>query len=194
MFGRSTSYDFRPVVKFAETDTSVRLDEVERTFIFNAEKHIDTIYAKSFGAILHLTDIADVSGNGLKDFSMLVYKKDSDCGEGCVGVNNSWNPWNALDNLEASLQHVMGFDGDGAPVALAAPQNTDQFYSLSWAASGKVSYTQDVEVATPPMDDDGASYLRFLDPSTKQEVYLKVFVSIDDNGNVTFNTKGEPEL
>lgn len=171
--GQSVFVDFTSVVKGAETDTSLTADAIARVLNYVAEKHTDTIAASELGAILHLADIGDVDISNVGDNSLLVYQKDADCGEGCEGINNSWVGWNAEDNLTTSMQYVMGFDEDGAPQSLNHPTNTDQYYLLGWNAADKVSYTQPIEATSPPLDDDGYAYRLYLDPTTKQIVYVR---------------------
>lgn len=183
--GKSIDYDFKPVVKSAETDTSVRIDNTNRTLVYNAEKHIDSFSAKELGNIFHIADIGDVDITGVTDNSLFVYKKNSDCGQGCEGINNSWIAWNSEEHLENGLQTVMGFDAQNRPQALKYPVSTNQYYQLGWNGANKVSYTQPVEVSTPPVDANGNSHLCFEDPTTKQQVFMKVKVTIASDGTMT---------
>lgn len=171
--GKSVDYDFTPVVKSAETDTSIVLDTVNRNLVFNAEKHIDTISARELGRIFHIADFGDVDITGVTDNSLFVYQKNSDCGEGCEGINNSWVAWNSNEHLSESLATVMGFNEDGAPQALNHPDKTTQYYQLSWAGADKVKWTQPTVVATAPLDSDGKKWALYLDPETKQIVIVK---------------------
>lgn len=171
--GKSVDYDFTPVVKSAETDTSIVLDTVNRNLVFNAEKHIDTISARELGRIFHIADFGDVDITGVTDNSLFVYQKNSDCGEGCEGINNSWVAWNSNEHLVESLATVMGFNEDGAPQTLNHPDKTTQYYQLSWAGADKVKWTQPTVVATAPLDSDGKKWALYLDPETKQIVIVK---------------------
>lgn len=171
--GKSVDYDFTSVVKSAETDTSFRVDVPNRAVIYNAEKRTDTLYSKELGSIFHIADIGDVDITGVTDNSLFVYQKNSDCGQGCEGIDNSWVAWNSNEHLGTELTTVMGFDGDGKPQALNHPTNTNQYYQLGWNGANKVSYTQPVEVATPPVDSDGKVWRLYVDPNTKQLVYCK---------------------
>lgn len=189
--GKSTSYDYEPMVKWAESDTSLRIAVDERNLIYNAEKHVDSISAHELGSILHIADIGDVDITDLQDNSLFVYQKESNCGEGCEGINNSWIAWNAQDFLTDSMQYIMGFDADGAPVTLNTPATTDKYHLLGWGASDKIKYIDPVEVAAPSADTDNFAQLIFRDPTNGQLTYLKVVVSIDPNtGAVTFSTQG----
>lgn len=171
--GKSVDYDFTPVVKAAETDTTLRLDVANRGLVYNAERHIDSFSASELGSILHIADIGDVDITGVTDNSLFVYQKNSDCGEGCEGIDNSWVAWNSNEHLDESLATVMGFDSNGAPRALNHPDNTTQYYQLSWAGANKVAWSQPVVVATAPVDADNKKWALYLDPETKQIVVVK---------------------
>lgn len=171
--GKSMFVDYTSAIQMGQTDTTLRADAVKRLLIYNAERHTDTISAKTLGSILHLADIGDVNISNVGNNSLLVYQKDSNCGEGCKGVNNSWVGWNANDHLVNSLNTVMGFDENEAPQALNHPTNTDQYYFAGWNAQNKFGYFQAVEVSTPPVDSEGYSYQLYIDPRTKQLVYVK---------------------
>lgn len=171
--GRSVSYDFEPMIKATETDTSISVEQVKRMLKFMAERHIDYISAKELGAILHIADIGDVDITGVTDNSLFVYSKDSDCGSGCEGINNSWYAWNANEHLTDSLQYLMGFDADGKPLSLNTPAHTDQYYQVAWRGGDKLGYTQPKEVASAPVDSDGKVWRAYIDPTTKELVYVK---------------------
>lgn len=173
--GKSVDYDYTGLVKFAETDTSVRLDIPGRSFIYNAEKHVDSFSASELGSILHIADIGDVDITGVTDNSIFVYQKDSDCGEGCEGIDNSWIAWNSNENLVSMVETLMGFDADGKPRALNHPLNTNQYYQLGWNGAGKVAWSQPVEVADIDTikDTDGKVWRLYVDPTSKQLVYIK---------------------
>ena len=188
--GKTVDYDFSGLVARTETDTNLRVDSVARVLRYSAERHVNNITAKQLGSILHIADIGDVDITGVTDNSLFVYQKQSDCGQGCDGIDNSWVAWNSDEHLEEEGKTVMVFDDNGAPKALRPPTHTDQYYSLMWRGGDKVGYTQPVEVASPSTDTNGYSYLMFVNPTTKQLEMLKVVVSIDGSGHVTFDTNG----
>lgn len=171
--GKSIDYDFTSVVKSAETDTNVRLDIANRALIYNAERHIDSFSASELGSILHIADIGDVDISGVTDNSLFVYQKNSDCGEGCEGINNSWVAWNSNEHLVDSVETLMGFDSDGKPQTLNHPVDTNQYYQLGWNGADKLSFSQPVEVSTPPVDSDGKVWRLYVDPNTRQLVVVK---------------------
>ena len=185
--GKSVDYDFTSVVKAAETDTSVRVDIPARTLIYNAEKHVDSFTASELGSIFHVADIGDVDITGVTDNSLFVYQKNSDCGEGCEGINNSWVAWNAKEHLVDNVETLMGFDADGKPQTLNHPVNTTQYHNLGWNGAGKVSYSQPTEIS---ISSGAKAHLLFEDPTTKQPLYMEVTVSIASDGTITLKKGG----
>lgn len=172
--GHSVEYDFTNMIKMTQTDTSVAINTNDRQMVYNAERHQDTITAKELGSILHIADIGDVDITGVENNSLFVFQKDSNCGQNCEGINNSWIAWNANEHLATELQYAMGFDADGNPLALQPPVHTNQYYNLGWNAQNKLSYGQPVEFANFPVDDDNYAYISCFDPKTKQPGYVKV--------------------
>lgn len=173
--GKSIDYDYTSVVKAAETDTSMRLDVANRGFTYNAERHKDSFSASELGSILHIADIGDVDITGVTDNSIFVYQKNSDCGEGCKGIDNSWIAWNATDqnNLVSSADLLMGFNTDGKPKTLNHPTNTSQYYQLGWNGANKISFSQPTVVTSAPRDSDNKVWRLYVDPNTKQLVVVK---------------------
>lgn len=170
--GRSVWYDFTSVVKSAETCTSMFADKKNRTLNYNGECQQNVISASELGSILHLADIGDIDESSITDNAILVYRKDADCGENCDGKNG----WIGLDPSEAgdtSLSYIMGADEDGKVESLMPPSNSNQFYTLTWAAQGKASWKQPTEVSAIPVDSAGYSYQLYLDPNTKEIVIYK---------------------
>lgn len=176
MNGLSTWYDFGNLVYQTQTDTRLSIDIIKRNLTYNAERHTDVITHNELGSILHIADIGDVDITDLKDNSLFVYQKNSDCGEGCEGIDNSWIAWNATDNLTDHLKTIMGFDNDDKPRALNTPEKTDQHYMLTWNAADEAGWTQPTVVVSPPVfTEDGVDYVYrlYLDPNTKQIVAVK---------------------
>lgn len=165
--GKTVWYDFTSLVKFAETKTSIAMDEADRVMRYNGESGESTISAKELGSILHIADIGDVDGDGVDEGSFLIYKKDANCADGCEGINNRWIAWNEGDNRATSLNSVLGFDGDGRPFALQPPTHTNQYYQLGWNAENKLSYSQPIQVTSTT----GTVPVR-MDTTTHQLVYV----------------------
>lgn len=178
--GISTFYDHENMILQTQTDTSLSADSIARVLKYMAERHIDSISAQELGSILHLADIADVDPANIEHNSLLVYKKDTNCSEGCEGIKNSWIGWNSadIDNQSESIKTVMGFNDAGDPTALQAPANANQYYTLGWNGSNKVSYSQPQEVSIASVtDSDSKVSVLALDPTTKQIVAIKVAAS-----------------
>ena len=180
--GRSINYDYEPMIFYTQTDTTLFVDTKNRNLEYNAERHTDSIDHKTLGSIFHLADFGDVDISNLEDGSFLTYRKDANCGSGCEGINNSWFAWNPLSNISTSLEYIMGFDADGKGQNLSIPTNASQYYLAGWNAEDKFSYTQPVEVVTPPKDSTGHAHLLFEDPTTHQ--ILKCSVTIGDDGTI----------
>ena len=182
-------YDFSDIVAETETDTFLRVDQVSRVLKYLAEGHTNNIPASQLGSILHISDIGDVNVGRVTDNSLFVYQKNSECGTNCGSVQNQWIAWNANDHIEESVQTLMGFDGNGAPRALATPDHADQYYSVMWKGGDKIGYAQPTQVSVPSTDGTKA-HLLFEKPGTHEFEALPVIVSIDNQGNVTFKTQG----
>lgn len=189
--GHTELFDFSDIVAATETDTFLRVDGVSRTLKYLAEGHTNNISAKDLGSILHLGDLGDVDMGGVEQNSLLVYQKDSECGQGCDEVSNQWVAWNASDpdNLQDSAETLLGFNENDRPISIQSPIHTDQHYMLGWRAGDKIGYEQPAEVSVPSTDGTYAQLL-FMNPATKQIESFKVKVTIDNEGNVTFKTQG----
>ena len=178
--GETATYDFAHIVKAAETDTSFFVDASNRLYKYTAEKHTDIYTAAEMGAPLHLADLGDVDATDIEHGSMLTYYKDSNCGEGCEGINNRWVAWNALDNkistppsgTPSDAKYIMVFDENGIGHAFDVPPNTQQSYVLGWK-DGSIKWLQATEAATAPLDDDSKKWALYVDPNDNSIVYVK---------------------
>lgn len=167
--GKTTDWNGKSFVERNQTDTSLVADIIERLLRFSAERHTDTITAKELGSILHLADIGDVDTSKVGQGSMLTYKKNNDCAEGCVGTHNVWEAWNALDNQVQSMNLVMGFDAKGNPLSLATPQNPNKTYLFGWNGKNQVSYFSVTEATAKPANGGQV----YFDEDSGQMVYVK---------------------
>lgn len=192
--GHTEFFDFSEIVANTETDTFLRIDKVSRLLKYLAEGHTNNISAKDLGSILHLGDLGDVDMGEVEQNSLLVYQKNSDCGQGCDEISNQWIAWNASDpnNLEDGAQMVMGFNENDTPVSIQPPVRTEQYHLAGWRGSDKFGYMQPKQLATGagPTTDGTYAHLLFENPSTHQLEAMPVIVSIDNQGNVTFKTQG----
>lgn len=174
--GKTAIWDLRNGIRQGQTDTTVSINQVLRVLQHFAERHTDTITAQELGAILHLTDLGDVSTKGAEDGAMMVYKKSDTCPAGCYGTSNVWEPWNALDqdNIVSSATYAYGFNANGQPVTLQQPLNPNQYYNFGWNGNNQLSYAQPAEETAPILDSQGYAYQMYINPTTKQPYVIKV--------------------
>lgn len=171
--GKSVWYDFSPLVKAAETCTTLTVDTPSRTLNYYGECGANTITARELGSILHLADLGDVDANSVEDNGILNYRKDANCGEGCEGVNNGWVSTNPVDVATTSLDYILGADADGKMTSLLPPAGTSSFSYLTWAAQDKAMWKTPTKVSTPPVNDEGKVLRLYLDPATKEIVVVE---------------------
>lgn len=169
--GVTSTWDYSSIVEQNQTDTSISVKSIERVLKYAAERHIDTISAKELGSILRLSDIGDVDSSDIKNNSMLVFRKDGECAYG--DQNNSWVAFNADEHQSTNLTSLMGYDAEYKPQAISTPVHANQYYQLGWNAQNKLSYSQPVEAVSAPIDTDGKVLQLFLDPMTKQIVFVR---------------------
>lgn len=188
--GGTVLFDFSEVVAETETDTFLRVDATARVLKYLAEGHINNIPASQLGSILHIADIGDVDITGVTDNSLFVYQKNSDCGKGCDGIDNSWIAWNSDEHLEDDGETVMVFDENNAPKALRTPSHTDQYYLAGWRAGNKFGYMQPIPVSRPTTGTDGYTNLLFERPDTHELEVMPVKVTVAGDGTITLKTRG----
>lgn len=167
--GKTANWNGKHLVQTMQTDTALIADVINRLLRFNAERHTDTITARELGSILHLADIGDVDASKVNQGSMLTYKKNNDCAEGCYGTQNTWEAWNALDNQVQSMYLGMGFDNNGNPLSLAAPQNPNRTYLMGWNGKQQLSYFTVTEATAKPVNGGTVYY----DEDSGQLIYVK---------------------
>lgn len=187
--GGSVLFDFSDIVHETETGTRLSVNQIARTLQYFGEDRINNISASQLGAILHLVDLGDVNGKGLKDNAILVYQKNSECGTSCGEIQNQWVAWAPIDHVESSIKNIMGFDDDGVSKALDTPTHADQFYNVMWRGEDKIGYAQPAQVSVPSTDGTYARLL-FEHPLTHEVESFPVKVSIDNDHNVTFKAQG----
>lgn len=166
--GVGTTYDYRSMIKAGETDTALSVDAIKRVLKYMAERHTDTISAKELGAIIHLSDLGDVDVDSIGAYSMLVYKKDAT--DECDKTANRWIGWTALDNQADSLELIMGYTSEGAPITLSSPSSPEQQYLLGWNGAGKAGWMQPKTVASVPTN----AYQVYWDEDSHELVKVKV--------------------
>lgn len=169
--GKRADYDFENLVYQTQTDTTLVVDIIKRLLVYTAERHTDSITASELGSILHLADLGDVSTNEVADGSFLTYQKNNNCGEGCLGLRDSWKVWNALEEQVNSATYAFAFGQDGRPHVLERPASPNQYYQLGWNGARQLSYSQvPIVNASRVVDANGKKTALYLDPRTKQIV------------------------
>lgn len=167
--GKRTDYDFENLIYGVQTDTTLVVDVIKRLLNYSAERHTDSISARELGAILHLADIGDVSSENAVDGSFLTYQKSDNCGNGCVGLQDRWKVWNALDEQVNSATYPFVFDANGKPRVIERPASPNQYYQLGWNAENQLSYSQIQIVDKSRLETDDGKYVRlYLDPKSNQ--------------------------
>lgn len=167
--GVTTEYDFADLIRSGQSDTSLSVEVAKRVLKYVAEKHIDSLSAAELGSILHLGDLGDVDAKKAETGSQLVYKKDDTCAEGCVGTSNHWEVWNALDNTNANLTYISGYNAAGSPLALRRPTDPSKYSLLGWNAENQVSWLPFTTRSSKVPGD----YAVYADRSTHQLYFVE---------------------
>lgn len=171
--GKSVWYDFSPVVKAGETATTLTLDTVARTLNHYGERSTQVISAKELGSIFHLSDLGDVDANSIDDNGILSFHKNSNCPDGCEGVNNGWTAENPIKNGVEGLDYVMGTDEEGRLETLIPPTDPNKFRYLAWRAQNKAGWATPTIVSTPPRNSDNTVTQLYLDETTGEIVAVR---------------------
>ena len=154
------------MINQTQTDTILSVDALKRILNYMAERHVDQISAQELGSILHVADLGDVKIKEISDNALFVFQKNSDCGEGCEGINNSWTAWDSLSHQATSLDSIMGFDADGKQFSLQKPLDTAKHYLIGWDAQNKIRYITPTAFGTL----EGKKPL-YIDPATGEIGY-----------------------
>lgn len=171
--GKSIWYDFEPVVRAAETCTTLNIDAINRTLNYHGECGDQTISANELGSVLHLGDLGDVDINTLTDNGILNYRKATDCGEGCEGTSDGWVSSNPIEIGGTSLDYLLGSDANGEMSSLLPPADTTAYSYLAWAAQGKAKWVQPTIASVIPTDSNGRAWRVYADPNTKELVVVR---------------------
>ena len=169
--GKSVWYDFSPVVKEAETCTTLGIDVVNRALTYHGECDDQSISSKDLGSIMHLGDLGDVDASTIKDSGILNYRKSTDCPEGCEGAGDGWVSSNAIDISNWYTDYLLGADADGKLTSLRPPADSTKFFYLSFTPQDKAKWvTPSIAAAIP--NDGTYEYPVYLDPTTKELVVV----------------------
>ena len=168
--GRSVWYDFTSVVKAAETCTHLSTSLNPRALVYDSECGRQEITAKELGRILHLGDLGDVDETSVKDNAVLVYRKESDCGENCDG-KSGWIGVDLTEEGDTQIDYIMGSDDEGKVKSLMPPTDTGVYNYMTWKKNGKAQWLPIKIVQNAPVDPTTNSKLRvYLDPNSYELV------------------------
>lgn len=119
--------------------------------------YIQSVCASQIASAINLCELNDVADTACdpENCALLVYTKNTDCGENCKGVNDMWAPWTVKANLADYLTYVMGFNEEGCPVALDKPDTESEYWWAMWRGDNKFGYTQPTEADSLPTDENG---------------------------------------
>lgn len=171
--GKSVWYDFEPIVKAAETCTTISVNSTDRQLNYHGECGDYTITAAELGSILHLADISDIDANSITNNGILNYRKDSNCAEGCEGISNGWVSSNPVEVGGTSLEYILGSDADGKMMSLMPPTDASTFSLLTWAGKDKAVWKKPNIAATAPVDSDNKVWRLYVDPATYELTIVK---------------------
>ena len=168
--GRSVWYDFTSVVKAAETCTHLSTSLNPRALVYDSESGRQEITAKELGRILHLGDLGDVDETSVKDNAVLIYRKESDCGENCDG-KSGWIGVDLTEEGDTQIDYIMGSDKEGKVKSLMPPTDTGVYNYMTWKKNGKAQWLPLKIVQNAPVDPTTNSKLRvYLDPNSYELV------------------------
>lgn len=98
------------IPKIAETDTKLSTSFADKSLIYNAEKHVDTITGEQIGSLINLADLRDVEADDADSCDLLVYHPFcSECGDGCTPKNATWMKYHIPDAGDTTVS--VGDDG-----------------------------------------------------------------------------------
>lgn len=119
--------------------------------------YIQSVCASQIASAINLCELNDVADTACdpENCALLVYTKNTDCGENCKGVNDMWAPWTVKANLADYLTYVMGFNEEGCPIALDKPDTESEYWWAMWRGDNKFGYTQPTKVEELPRDENG---------------------------------------
>lgn len=128
--------------------------------------YIQSVCASQIASAINLCELNDVADTACdpENCALLVYTKNTDCGENCKGVNDMWAPWTVKANLADYLTYVMGFNEEGCPVALDKPDKESEYWWAMWRGDNKFGYTQPTEVEELPKNEAGESLVISQNP------------------------------
>lgn len=125
-------------IKNCETDTRMYIDPATGCIHYNSERFVNgfpgavdqVICPDEIAKHVNLCDLADVDDTACSpdNCSFLIYRKNTDCKEGCKGVNDKWQPWTPSKNKADGATSMMGINENGCPVVVDQPKTDEMIY------------------------------------------------------------------
>lgn len=159
---------------FNETDTILSTDYSSAVLNYKAEKHTDKVTGEQLGDIINLGDLRDVEfdpsieGNCYE----LIYRKFSECGDGCRSAADKWMNFSALekDSRFKAIRYVRGANIYGCPTYLEVPTNEDIYWFGMWNPNEDGFTWVNPEQGELPRDDKGNPIVMSVDPNTGKPI------------------------
>ena len=163
-----------------ETDTVLSTNYSGAYLNYKAEKHTDKVTGAQLGSIINLSDLRDTDIDDALDGNCyeLVFRKFSECGDGCKSAADKWMNFNinTPDIKRNGIQYVRGANENGCPVYLDVPPVESEYWFGMWRPNDtgegiEFGYHQPEYVDTLPSDALGNTLVMSIDPTTKKPVY-----------------------
>ena len=163
-----------------ETDTVLSTNYSGAYLNYKAERHTDKVTGAQLGSIINLSDLRDTDIDDGLDGNCyeLVFRKFSECGDGCKSAADKWMNFNinTPDIKRNGIQYVRGANENGCPVYLDVPPVESEYWFGMWrpieTGNGiEFGYHQPEYVDTLPKDALGNTIVMSVDPDTMKPVY-----------------------
>lgn len=98
------------IPKINETDTKLSTSYTNKSLIYNAEKHTDTITGEQLGALINFSDLRDVDAKDADSCSIPVFHPYcSECGDGCSPKEARWVAYHIPDAGDCEIPVIDGY-------------------------------------------------------------------------------------
>ncbi len=184
--GCKAKLELNTAIAACETDTRMVQDQETGCIKYYSELYITSkgeqgelgqICPPDIAKFIDLEDLKNVEDDKADGCALLVYVKNSNCGEGCQGVDDQWVHWTASAHTETAIHYVMGFNEEGCPIVLDVPTDVEDFWYGMWVPNEGFMYKQPKEVDSIPVDEDGDPIVISQDPDTKEPVVGSIGLS-----------------
>nr|DAX59235.1 MAG TPA: hypothetical protein [Caudoviricetes sp.] len=187
--GITSTIALRQGIENCETDTKLMWNDATGNIDYHSERFmnhkegalVQSVSAAQIASAINLCMLNDVSDTACdpENCSLLVYQKETSCGENCKGIDDMWAPWAAKNHKASFLHYVMGFNAEGCPIVLNTPSNKDKFWYAMWRSDNKFGYTQPQRASTLPKDEDGDPMVLSQNPETGAPIFAPLKVETD---------------